>query len=103
MQNLTRVAPCVRAVVGHNLRRNVSASSVAMASKQQVGVQKLYVDKIREYAKLSASGKVKMDPQNQKDLEAESGKLKKMYGGGDLTKFPEFQFKEIDFEAKAEA
>lgn len=41
----------------------------------------------------SASGKIQMDAQSQKDFEAESAKLKKLYGGGDLTKFPEFQFK----------
>lgn len=74
-----------------------------MAKGPVDSIQKLYVDKIREYAKQSAAGKLQMDPQAQKDFESEAAKLKKLYGGGDLTKFPEFQFKEIDFDAKTEA
>lgn len=41
-----------------------------------------------------------MDPQAQKDFEAEAAKLKKFYGGGDLTKFPEFQFKGESMKCK---
>ncbi|XP_071842948.1 ATP synthase-coupling factor 6, mitochondrial-like [Apostichopus japonicus] len=105
MQNITRVAPCAKTLISHSLRRNIGVTSVAMAKTNAPtdSVQKLYIDKIREYAKLSAAGKIQMDAQSQKDFEAESAKLKKLYGGGDLTKFPEFQFKEIDFEAKKDA
>ena len=53
-QVLLRLAPQARSVTCLVLRRNIAASSVVYAKAQDVHpIQKLYVDKIREYAKKS--------------------------------------------------
>ncbi|KAG5852373.1 hypothetical protein ANANG_G00061710 [Anguilla anguilla] len=59
-------------------------------------VQKLFLDKIREYAAKSKSsgGLVDAGAEYQKNLSEEMTKLQRLYGGGDLTKFPEFKFPE---------
>ncbi|KAJ8282227.1 hypothetical protein COCON_G00047460 [Conger conger] len=59
-------------------------------------IQKLFLDKIREYATKSKSsgGLVDAGPEYQKNLSEEMTKLQRLYGGGDLTKFPEFKFPE---------
>ncbi|CAH0695285.1 unnamed protein product [Spodoptera exigua] len=61
-------------------------------------VQQLFVEKIREYAKRSADGKlVDPNPIILKELERELGKLETQYGGGpgvDMTAFPTFKFDE---------
>jgi len=65
-------------------------------------IQKLYLDKIKEYSKKSkAIGGKLVDPDSttEKEIESESSRLNKMFGGGDLTQFPTFEFKEIDFDA----
>ncbi|XP_033641052.1 ATP synthase-coupling factor 6, mitochondrial-like [Asterias rubens] len=103
LQQILRLGPQAQNTLGLVLRRNIAASSVAMASTQSMTpVQKLYLDKIKDYAKKSKAqgGKlVDADPVIEKEIAAESSRLNKLYGGGDLAQFPTFDFKEIDFDA----
>ncbi|XP_036400937.1 ATP synthase-coupling factor 6, mitochondrial-like [Megalops cyprinoides] len=66
-------------------------------------IQKLFLDKIREYSAKSKStgGLVDAGPEYQKNLSEEMTKLQRLYGGGDLTKFPEFKFAEPKFDDAA--
>ncbi|XP_037542690.1 ATP synthase-coupling factor 6, mitochondrial [Nematolebias whitei] len=59
-------------------------------------VQKLFLDSIRQYSAKSqaAGGLVDADSDYQKTLAQEVAKLQRLYGGGDLTSFPEFKFTE---------
>lgn len=60
-------------------------------------IQKLFVDKIREYKQKSGGQLVDPSPDIKKELAAEMAKLEKNYGGGpnvDMTAFPEFKFTE---------
>ncbi|XP_072049408.1 ATP synthase-coupling factor 6, mitochondrial-like [Amphiura filiformis] len=101
LQHLLRLSPQAQNVTCLVLRRNLAATSALYAKGSDVHpIQKLYVDKIREYAKKSQAaggGMVDADPTIQKELETESARLNKMYGGGDLSAFPDVKFNEIDF------
>ncbi|XP_067258692.1 platelet binding protein GspB isoform X1 [Chanodichthys erythropterus] len=57
-------------------------------------IQRLFLDKIREYsAKSQASGGlVDAGPEYEKAFNEELTTLQRLYGGGDLSKFPEFKF-----------
>ncbi|CAK6976758.1 citron rho-interacting kinase [Scomber scombrus] len=59
-------------------------------------VQRLFLEKIREYDNMSRlSGEpVEMDPDYEKSLSEETAKLQRLYGGGDLSSFPQFTFTE---------
>lgn len=61
-------------------------------------IQKLFVEKIREYKQKSVGGEfVDPSPDIKKELAAEMAKLDKNYGGGpnvDMTAFPQFKFDE---------
>ncbi|XP_030636632.1 ATP synthase-coupling factor 6, mitochondrial [Chanos chanos] len=64
-------------------------------------VQKLFLDKIREYSTKSkvSGGPVDVGPEYEKALSEELTKLQRLYGrGGDLTAFPEFHFPEPKLE-----
>ncbi|XP_014870520.1 ATP synthase-coupling factor 6, mitochondrial isoform X10 [Poecilia latipinna] len=63
-------------------------------------VQRLFLDSIREYSANSqaAGGLVDADPLYQKALEEETAKLQRLYGGGDLTSFPNFKFTEPQWD-----
>ncbi|XP_785948.1 ATP synthase-coupling factor 6, mitochondrial [Strongylocentrotus purpuratus] len=108
LQQVLRIGSQARPALTVIVRRNLGASSVVMAkTKAAAGptdpVQKLFVDKIRDYSnkKKSAGGKlVDSDPQTEKEMATEIGKLNKMFGGGDMTQFPTFEFKDIDFGAE---
>lgn len=103
LQQVLRLGPQAYSTLGFVLRRNVAGSSILLTNTKSMSpVQKLYVDKIKEYSKKSKAlgGKlVDPDPAIEKDIAAEASRLNKLYGGGDLTQFPAFEFKEIDFEA----
>ncbi|XP_038065813.1 ATP synthase-coupling factor 6, mitochondrial-like [Patiria miniata] len=106
LQQVLRLGPQAHNTLCLVLRRNIAMSTVVMANdKSMTPVQKLYLDKIKEYAKKSKAlgGKlVDPDPVIEKDLDTEASRLNKLYGGGDLTQFPTFEFKEIDFDAPAD-
>lgn len=59
-------------------------------------VQRLFLDKIREYSAKSqvSAGPVDAGADYEKAFSEELGKLQRLYGGGDLTNFPEFKFSE---------
>ncbi|XP_022086039.1 ATP synthase-coupling factor 6, mitochondrial-like [Acanthaster planci] len=102
LQQVLRLGPQAHHTLCLVLRRNVTMSAVVMVNnKSMPPVQKLYLDKIKEYAKKSKAlggQMVDPDPVIEKDLEAEASRLNKLYGGGDLAQFPTFEFKEIDFD-----
>lgn len=45
-----------------------------------------------------AGGPADVSPEYQKDMAEEIAKIQRLYGGGDLTKFPDFKFEEPNFE-----
>lgn len=63
-------------------------------NKELDPVQKLFVDKIREYKtkRQASGGPVDTGPEYQQDLERELFKLKQMYGKADMNTFPNFNF-----------
>ncbi|XP_067143453.1 ATP synthase-coupling factor 6, mitochondrial isoform X2 [Centruroides vittatus] len=79
-------------------RRNVGISAVLLQKTPTDPIQKLFVDKLREYtqkSKTAKGGLVDASPQTLKDYEAELTKVKSQYSGGkdvDMTKFPAFNF-----------
>ncbi|XP_035520017.1 uncharacterized protein si:dkey-22n8.3 isoform X2 [Morone saxatilis] len=59
-------------------------------------VQRLFLEKIREYNNMSRlnGGPLEAEPDYEKYLSEETAKLQRLYGGGDLSSFPEFTFTE---------
>ncbi|XP_059408699.1 uncharacterized protein si:dkey-22n8.3 [Carassius carassius] len=59
-------------------------------------VKRLFLEKIKEYStkSQSSSGPVDAGPVYEKALSEELSTLQRIYGSGDLTKFPEFKFSE---------
>uniref|UniRef100_A0A672KFT9 ATP synthase peripheral stalk subunit F6, mitochondrial n=1 Tax=Sinocyclocheilus grahami TaxID=75366 RepID=A0A672KFT9_SINGR len=57
-------------------------------------IQKMFLDSIRSYSTKSGAtgGLVDAGPEYQKALAEEITKLQRLYGGGDLSSFPEFKF-----------
>jgi F-type H+-transporting ATPase subunit 6 len=87
------------------LTRNIGVSSVCYQKAQASSdpIQKLFIDKIHEYAQKSkvAGGKfVDASPETEKQLQDELEKLARQYGakGADFTKFPTFGFADPDLE-----
>ncbi|XP_070547022.1 ATP synthase-coupling factor 6, mitochondrial-like isoform X1 [Ptychodera flava] len=111
----TKIAMSLRVLAGRSIqlqqavfqyaRRNIGVSAVVFQKAPKLDpIQKLYLEKLREYAsksKASGGSMVDVDPKTQKSMQDEILRLEKLFGGGDMTKFPEFQFKEIDFDAAA--
>ncbi|NWX88286.1 ATP5J factor, partial [Nothoprocta pentlandii] len=95
LQRILRLSGVLRAAAAAHLRRNIGLSAVAFnRAKELDPVQKLFLDKIREYNTKSkqAGGPVDVGPDFQKDMNESLTRLQRMYGEGDLTKFPEFKF-----------
>ncbi|TNN48408.1 ATP synthase-coupling factor 6, mitochondrial [Liparis tanakae] len=67
-------------------------------------IQKLFLDSIRDYSTRSqaAGGLVDAGSEYEKALAEEVAKLQRLYGGGDLASFPEFQFKEPKLDEVAQ-
>nr|XP_057907789.1 ATP synthase-coupling factor 6, mitochondrial [Doryrhamphus excisus] len=87
----------LRSAVNQTLRRNIGMSAVLFnRAKELDPVQKLFLDKIRDYNTKSktSGGIVDAGPSYQKNMSEEISKLERLYGGGDLTKFPELKFQE---------
>lgn len=81
LQRIFRLSSVLRSAVSVHLKRNIGVTAVAF-NKELDPVQKLFVDKIREYkSKRQASGgPVDIGPEYQQDLDRELYKLKQMYG-----------------------
>ncbi|XP_020035023.1 ATP synthase peripheral stalk subunit F6, mitochondrial [Castor canadensis] len=99
LQKLFRFSSVIRSAVSVHLRRNIGVTAVAF-NKELDPVQKLFVDKIREYKlkRQTSGGPVDTGPEYQQELERELFKLKQMYGKGDMTTFPNFKFEDPQFE-----
>lgn len=119
---LFQLSSLLRSAVSATLRRNIGISAVVFnRAKDLDPVQKLFLDKIREYNTKSksvsllcvcvsrkrsyffiyalwfilyrsAGGVVEAGPGYQKNMTEEINKLQRLYGSGDLTKFPDFKF-----------
>nr|KAF6477157.1 ATP synthase peripheral stalk subunit F6 [Molossus molossus] len=99
LQRIFRLSSVVRSAVSVHLRRNIGVTAVAF-NKELDPVQKLFVDKIKEYRtkRQSSGGPVDTGPEYQQELERELFKLKQMYGKADMNAFPDFKFEDPKFE-----
>ncbi|XP_038389682.1 LOW QUALITY PROTEIN: ATP synthase-coupling factor 6, mitochondrial-like isoform X1 [Canis lupus familiaris] len=99
LQRLFRFSSLIRSAVSVHLKRNIGVTAVAF-NKELDPVQKLFVDKIREYRtkRQTSGGPVDTGPESQRDLERELFKLKQMYGKADMNTFPDFKFEDPKFE-----
>ncbi|XP_053293048.1 uncharacterized protein LOC128453931 isoform X2 [Pleuronectes platessa] len=63
-------------------------------------VQRLFLEKIREYNNLrrSSGGPVEDESDYERHLSEETAKLQRLYGGGDLSSFPQFTFTEPELD-----
>ncbi|XP_043822938.1 ATP synthase-coupling factor 6, mitochondrial-like [Dromiciops gliroides] len=99
LKRLSRFLSFVQSTTSVYFRRNISITAVAF-NKELDPVQKLFVDKIREYKskRQAAGGPVDIGPEYQQDLDRELFKLKQMYGKADMNTFPTFKFEDPKFE-----
>jgi F-type H+-transporting ATPase subunit 6 len=94
-----------RAAVGKCLTRNIGVSAACYQPAAATDpIQKLFVDKIHDYATKSkaAGGKlVDASPATEKTLTDELEKLARQYGakGAEFQKFPTFSFTDPDLDA----
>merc|ERR1712142_416531 len=104
LHRLFHLSSLFRSAVAVTLRRNIGISAVVFnKTKDMDPVQKLFLDKIRDYTTRSKAvgGIVDAGPAYQKNLGDEVTKLQRLYGEGDLTKFPEFKFAAPQLEETA--
>ncbi|TMS11883.1 ATP synthase-coupling factor 6, mitochondrial [Larimichthys crocea] len=97
LHRLFQLSSVLRSAVSLTLRRNIGISAVLLQRAKELDpVQKLFLDKIRDYNSKSktAGGIVDAGPAYQKNVSEEVTKLQRLYGGGDMTKFPDFKFTE---------
>ena len=86
------------------VRRNFATSTAVRAAAASDPIQKLFVDKVNEYAqkKKAAGGKlVDATKETEANLQAELDKVAAQYGGGkgvDMTAFPAFKWAEPNVE-----
>ncbi|XP_008323685.1 ATP synthase peripheral stalk subunit F6, mitochondrial [Cynoglossus semilaevis] len=101
VHRLFHLSSLLRSAVSLTLRRNIGISAVVFnRAKELDPVQKLFLDKIRDYATKSkaAGGMVDAGPAFQKDMSDEVSKLQRLYGGGDMETFPAIKFTEPKLE-----
>ncbi|XP_075053221.1 ATP synthase peripheral stalk subunit F6, mitochondrial [Mixophyes fleayi] len=101
LQHLFRFSSLLRSAVSVHLRRNIGLTAIAFNKTKELDpIQKLFVDKVREYRVKSqkTGGTVDASPAYQKDLSEDISKLERLFGGGDLSKFPDFKFEEPKLE-----
>ncbi|XP_078089151.1 ATP synthase peripheral stalk subunit F6, mitochondrial [Mustelus asterias] len=101
LQRLFRFSTILRSSLSVELRRNIGFTAVVFNTTKSLDpIQKLFVDKIRDYNSKSqkAGGPVDVGPEYKKNMDEEIAKLQRLYGGGDLTKFPDFKFEEPKFD-----
>ncbi|NWH66956.1 ATP5J factor, partial [Geococcyx californianus] len=95
LHQVLRLSSLFRSAVFIHLRRNIGLSAIAFNKARDLDpIQKLFVDKIREYNTKSkqAGGPVDAGPEFQREINESLARLQRAYGEGDLTKFPEFKF-----------
>ncbi|XP_055785339.1 ATP synthase-coupling factor 6, mitochondrial-like [Salvelinus fontinalis] len=105
LHKLFRVSSLFRSAVSLTLRRNIGLSAVLFNRATDLDpIQKLFLDKIRDYStksKAVAGGIVDAGPSYEKGVSEEITKLQRLYGTGDLTKFPDFKFTEPQLQEVA--
>ncbi|KAJ3584397.1 hypothetical protein NHX12_014892 [Muraenolepis orangiensis] len=104
LHRLFSLSALIRSAVAVTLRRNLGVSSVLGARVDLDPVQKLFVDKIRDYnakSKAVAGGVVEGGTAYAKNVTEEVTKLQRLYGGGDLAKFPDFKFQDPKYDEAA--
>ncbi|KAM4559594.1 ATP synthase peripheral stalk subunit F6, mitochondrial [Odontesthes bonariensis] len=104
LHRLFQLSSLLRSAVSLTLRRNIGMSAVVFNKAKELDpIQKLFLDKIRDYnSKSKASGGiVDAGPDYQKNVAEEVTKLQRLYGGGDLIKFPDFKFTEVKLDEGA--
>ncbi|KAJ8004243.1 hypothetical protein DPEC_G00156790 [Dallia pectoralis] len=98
LHKLFQFSTLLRSTVSLTLRRNVGLSAVLFnRAKNLDPIQQLFLDKISDYttkSKAVPGGIVDAGSSYKKDVAEEIAKLQRLYGTGDLTKFPEFKFTE---------
>ncbi|XP_051165643.1 ATP synthase-coupling factor 6, mitochondrial-like [Leptopilina boulardi] len=79
------------------IKRNIGITAPALQTATDP-IQKLFVDKIKEYKSKSSGGKlVDASPELERERKQELEKIAKQYGGDgqtDMTQFPQFKFTE---------
>ncbi|XP_056415416.1 ATP synthase-coupling factor 6, mitochondrial [Hyla sarda] len=101
LQHLFRFSSILRSSVSVHLRRNIGLTAIAFNKTKELDpIQKLFVDKIRDYKIKSqkSGGTVDAGAEYQKDLNDDISKLQRLYGGGNMEKFPDFKFEEPKLE-----
>ncbi|XP_014256081.1 ATP synthase-coupling factor 6, mitochondrial-like [Cimex lectularius] len=97
----TRLLHITNSVLRTEAIRNISAMPV-MFAKATDPIQQLFLDKLRDYQRRSSGGKlVDPTPEIEKEWKQEMTKLAKQYGGSegvDMTKFPDFKFKDVKLD-----
>uniref|UniRef100_A0A671PYM2 ATP synthase peripheral stalk subunit F6, mitochondrial n=1 Tax=Sinocyclocheilus anshuiensis TaxID=1608454 RepID=A0A671PYM2_9TELE len=95
----TTSASLSKAVDAMSEMSGISLTSVAQLDP----IQKLFLDKIREYSTKSqaSGGPVDAGPEYEKAFSEELNKLQRLYGSGDLTEFPEFKFSEPELNERS--
>ncbi|XP_027862127.1 ATP synthase peripheral stalk subunit F6, mitochondrial [Xiphophorus couchianus] len=104
LHRLFQLSSLLRSAVSLTLRRNVGISAVVFNKAKELDpIQKLFLDKIRDYSGKSKTtgGIVDAGPEYQKNMTEEVAKLQRLYGGGDLNKFPDFKFTEAKLDEGA--
>ncbi|TRY92761.1 hypothetical protein DNTS_024840 [Danionella cerebrum] len=101
LHRLLRLSSLLSSSISVTLRRNIGLSAVVFNKAKGLDpVQALFLEKIREYDTKSKSsgGIVDGGLTFQKNEQDEISKLQRLFGGGDLTKFPQFTFEEPQLE-----
>ncbi|XP_075710629.1 ATP synthase peripheral stalk subunit F6, mitochondrial [Rhinoderma darwinii] len=101
LQQLFRFSSVLRSSVSLHLRRNIGLTAIAFNKTKELDpIQKIFVDKIQDYRTKSqkTGGAVDGGAEYQRDLNEDVSKLQRLYGGGNLEKFPDFKFEEPKLE-----
>ncbi|TKS85965.1 ATP synthase-coupling factor 6, mitochondrial [Collichthys lucidus] len=93
-------SPAVKEVL---LGQDEGAQTAALGNedvKDLDPVQRLFLEKIKEYDNMHrlSGGLLETEPDYVKYLSEETVKLQRLYGGGDLSSFPEFTFTEPEMD-----
>ena len=73
----------------------VGAALGAQPKPQVDPIQELFLEKLKEFKAKSKGGKIPdLDSLTEKQHADDLERLKRIYGGGDLSKFPKFSFEE---------
>uniref|UniRef100_A0A8C8X2H4 ATP synthase peripheral stalk subunit F6, mitochondrial n=1 Tax=Panthera leo TaxID=9689 RepID=A0A8C8X2H4_PANLE len=100
MQRLFRFSSVIRFTVSVHLRRNIGIIAAAF-TKELDPVQKLFIDRIREYRTKHRhlEDVLILAQSTSKSRRGSFSKLNQMYGKADMNTFPNFTFEDPKSEA----